>query len=214
MSLVIAAPEMLTAAAAELSHLDTSLRAVSAVAAVATTELLPAAEDEVSVAVAALFASHGEIYRRLSAQAAQFHTQFAQSLAFAAASYAAAEADAGQSLLNIVNSPAQALLGRPLIGNGANGLPGTGQNGRPGGLLIGNGGAGGSGAPGQSGGNGGTAGLFGAGGAGGVGGFGLPGGTGGAGGAGGAGGLFGNGGNGGTGGGSLDGDGGTGGAGG
>ncbi|EUA05887.1 pE-PGRS FAMILY PROTEIN [Mycobacterium kansasii 732] len=49
----------------------------------------------------------------------------------AAASYAGAEADAGQSLLNIVNSPAQVLLGRPLFGNGINGAPGTGQDGGP-----------------------------------------------------------------------------------
>ncbi|MEK1233279.1 PE family protein, partial [Mycobacterium ulcerans] len=27
----------------------------------------------------------------------------------------------------MVNAPTQALLGRPLIGNGANGAPGTGQ---------------------------------------------------------------------------------------
>ncbi|UGT94672.1 hypothetical protein LTS72_27345 [Mycobacterium ostraviense] len=63
-----------------------------------------------------------------------------------------------KALLNIVNSPAQVLLGRPLFGNGINGA-GTGQDGGPGGLLIGNGGSGGSGAPGQNGGDGGPPGC-------------------------------------------------------
>jgi hypothetical protein len=89
-----------------------------------------------------------------------------------------------------------------LIGNGFDGLDGTGQNGGSGGLLLGNGGDGGSGGVlGQAGGDGGAAGLFGNGGAGGAGApgaAGLPGGDGGAGGNGGL--LFGNGGAGGAGG--------------
>lgn len=128
MSFVNAAPEMLAAPAAEVSHLGSSLCTANAAAAVRTTGLLAAAEDEVSVAVAALFGSHGETYQVLSAQAAEFHSQFAQTLAAGAASYAGAEADADQTLLNIVNSPAQVLLGRPLFGNGINGAPGTGQD--------------------------------------------------------------------------------------
>ncbi|WP_369807260.1 PGRS repeat-containing protein, partial [Mycobacterium sp. 852002-51057_SCH5723018] len=58
----------------------------------------------------------------------------------------------------MINWPSVALTGRPLIGNGANAAPGTGQNGAAGGWLLGNGGAGGSGAAGQNGGNGGAAG--------------------------------------------------------
>jgi len=59
-----------------------------------------------------------------------------------------------------------------LICNGANGLPGTGENGGDGGLLLGDGGAGGSGAPGtgEAGGNGGDSGLLGYAGSGGAGG--------------------------------------------
>src|SRR5258705_13776348 len=49
-------------------------------------------------------------------------------------------------------------LGRPRVGNGADGAPGTGEDGQPGGWLRGNGGNGGSGAPGQNGGKGGGAG--------------------------------------------------------
>ena len=44
-----------------------------------------------------------------------------------------------------IASPVKDLTGRPLVGNGANGTPGTGQAGAPGGWLYGNGGAGGSG---------------------------------------------------------------------
>ncbi|MBX9639930.1 MAG: alkaline phosphatase family protein, partial [Mycobacteriaceae bacterium] len=86
---------------------------------------------------------------------------------------------------------------RPLIGDGYNGTPGTGQAGGDGGIVWGNGGAGGSaGLMGQTGGRGGNAGLIGNGGVGGTGAF--RGGTGGAGGTGGL--LWGNGGAGGTGG--------------
>ncbi len=62
-----------------------------------------------------------------------------------------------QDVLALVNAPALALLGRPLIGNGANGEPGTGANSAAGGILYGTGGAG---APGGNGGAAGT--LFGA----------------------------------------------------
>src|SRR6185369_13493763 len=79
--------------------------------------------------------------------------------------------------------------GRPMVGNGADGAPGTGEDGKPGGWLRGNGGNGGSGAPGQNGGKGGDAGLHGNGGAGGTGGVGnTASGTAGTGGAGGTGG--------------------------
>ncbi len=116
---------------------------------------------------------HGQTYQALSARAAAFHERFVQALATGGGAYAAAEAASVsplQSALDLLNAPTQALLGRPLVGNGANGAPGTGANGGDGGILFGSGGAGGSGAAGMAGGNGGAAGLFGNGGAGGVGG--------------------------------------------
>ncbi len=114
---------------------------------------------------------HGQTYQALSARAAAFHERFVQALATGGGAYAAAEAASVsplQSALDLLNAPTQALLGRPLVGNGANGAPGTGANGGDGGILFGSGGAGGSGAAGMAGGNGGAAGLFGNGGAGGV----------------------------------------------
>src|ERR1700739_1731009 len=160
MSFVIAAPEFLTAAATDLANIGSTLSAANAAAAVPTTGILAAAEDEVSAAIAALFSAHGQGFQALGAQAAAFHTQFVQALSAGAGSYAGAEAanvaaftanpaqTVQQDLLGVINAPFLAATGRPLIGNGANGAPGTGQNGAPGGWLLGDGGAGGSGAPG------------------------------------------------------------------
>lgn len=229
MAYVVVGPQRIGLAAGDLVRLGSMIGAANATAQASTTQLLAAAEDEVSTAVAALFGEHGQAYQVFSAQAARFHQQFVQALNAGAGAYAAAEATNAslmqtvvQSALDVINAPTNALLGRPLIGNGTNGAPGTGQAGGPGGLLWGNGGDGGSGALGQTGGAGGAAGLFGNGGAGGAGGLGVTGkpgaagqvggigGTGGAGGIGGHGGLlWGNGGAGGAGG--VGGTGGTGG---
>jgi hypothetical protein len=45
-----------------------------------TTGFVAAAEDEVSAAIATLFAAHGQQYQTLSDQAAQFHQQFISQL--------------------------------------------------------------------------------------------------------------------------------------
>ncbi|MCV7122456.1 PE family protein, partial [Mycobacterium lacus] len=168
---MIAAPEALTAASAELTGIASTIRAANSAAAASTTEILAAGSDEVSAAIARLFGSYARDFQALSAQSVAFHDQFVRVLAAGANAYASAEAvNVEQNLLNAINAPTLALLGRPLIGNGANGAPGTGQAGGPGGILIGNGGNGGSGATGRVGGHGGSAGLFGSGGAGGAGG--------------------------------------------
>ena len=59
MSYVIAAPEMMTSAAADLATIDSDLSAAHTAAATQTTGVLAAAEDEVSTAIAALFSAHG-----------------------------------------------------------------------------------------------------------------------------------------------------------
>jgi len=137
-----------------------TISAANAAAAAPTTGLLAAGADEVSAAVAALFGAHGQAHQALSAQAAAFHQEFVRALSAGAGSYAGAEAAAAsplQSLLDPINAQVQATIGRPLIGNGTNGTPGTGQDGTPGGWLVGNCEAGGSGAAG-TGGAGGTGG--------------------------------------------------------
>ncbi|MXO40449.1 PE family protein, partial [Mycobacterium kansasii] len=132
MSYVVVAPEIVVAAATDLTNIGSALSEASAVAAAPTTAILAAGADEVSAAIAALFGAHAQVYQALSAQAEAFHTQFVQALTAGAGAYASAEAASAsplQSLLDLVNAPTQAVFGRPLIGNGANGAPGTGANG-------------------------------------------------------------------------------------
>lgn len=192
MSFAMVRPEWVTAAASDLAGIGSSVGAANAAAAGSTTAVLAAGADEVSAVIAGFFGTHAQEYQAISARVATYHQQFVQSLNGSAGAYAAAEAASASSLqtlmrdaLNLINTPTNALLGRPLIGNGANGAPGTGQAGGPGGLLFGNGGTGGAGGAGGTGGVGGQVNAEGVVGAGG------PGGTGGVVGAGGAAGLFG-----------------------
>lgn len=150
MSYVVAVPELMSAAVTDLSGIESALAAANAAAATRTTEVSAAGADEVSAAIAALFSAHGRTYDALSTQAAAFHDQFIQLMSAGAGRYAAAQAAntsplqfVQQQLLNVINAPFLTLTGRPLIGDGANGAPGTGANGGAGGWLIGNGGAGG-----------------------------------------------------------------------
>jgi hypothetical protein len=64
----------------------------NAAAAGPTTELSPAAADDVSALTAAAFASHGVLYQEISAQAATIHQLFVATLETSAGSYAATEA--------------------------------------------------------------------------------------------------------------------------
>ncbi|HTQ15924.1 PE family protein, partial [Mycobacterium sp.] len=129
MSLLVVAPELVESAAADLASIRSALNSAHAAAAAPTTGLMAAGADEVSTAIAALFAGHGQEFQALSAQASSFHQQFVQSLTSGAGSYLATEAAsasplqaAEQDLLGMVNAPTQALLGRQLIGDGT---PGT-----------------------------------------------------------------------------------------
>ncbi len=193
MSFVGVVPDVVGASASRLVALGAALDDANAVTAASTTDVLAAAEDEVSAAIAALFSSHGQQLQTLNAQAAAWQSQFAQALSATSGAYAATEAaNAGplqnleQDVLALINAPTNTLLGRPLVGPGANGTTdaqGVGTPGGPGGILIGTGGSGGnSTAAGAPGGAGGPAGLIGTGGAGGMGGWGAPGGAGGTGG--------------------------------
>jgi hypothetical protein len=136
MSFVIAAPETVSWAASDLARIGSMIDAAHASAAASTTAVLPAAADEVSAAAAALFSGHAQGFQALGAQAATFHAQFVQLMTAGAGAYAGADAANAsplqaitQQVLGVINTPTQVLLGRPLIGNGANGTPGTGANG-------------------------------------------------------------------------------------
>src|ERR1700751_6038099 len=92
MSLVIATPDVMAAAATDLANIGSTIRAADAAAATQTTGVLVAAEDEVSAAIAAVFSAHGQGFQALGAQAAVFHAQFVQALTEGAGSYVSAEA--------------------------------------------------------------------------------------------------------------------------
>jgi len=110
-SFVIAAPEMVQAAAQNLAGIRSTLSEANAAAAGSTTAVVAAAEDEVSAGVAALFGAFGQEYQVLSAQAHAFHGQFVNLLNAGAGAYLSTEtANAEQALTNAVNAPVQGLL--------------------------------------------------------------------------------------------------------
>ncbi|MEK1284800.1 PE family protein, partial [Mycobacterium ulcerans] len=150
MAFVLVAPEMVTAATSDLANIGEyrlgdqhgQYRGRGTHA-----ELLAAGTDEVSEAIASLFSGHALDYQSLGARMTAFHDQFVAALTAGGGLYSSAEAAAAtplQDLLNVVNAPTQALLGRPLIGDGADGTA-PGQAGGAGGLLYGNGGNGAAG---------------------------------------------------------------------
>nr|WP_156908219.1 PE family protein [Mycobacterium kansasii] len=148
MSFVFAVPEFLTTAAQDAAAIGTSLSTANAAAASSTTGVLAAGADEVSQAITALFNGYAAQYQSLSAQAAQLHQSFVQTLNAASGAYAGAEAanvtplqTLEQSLLGAINAPAQTLFGRPFIGNGADGTAAS-PNGGAGGGFCSNGGDG------------------------------------------------------------------------
>ena len=89
MSLLVVVPDVLGSAASDLAEIGSALTEAHAAAAVSITGLVPAAEDEVSGAVAALFSSHGQAFQALGVQASSFHGQFVQSLQSAGSAFAA-----------------------------------------------------------------------------------------------------------------------------
>jgi len=124
-SFVSAGPEAMAAAATDLATIGSTVREANAAAAALTTGLVPAAEDEVSTAIAGLFGKYANEFQSLGAQAAAFHDRLVQTLNAAAGAYTATEAAstsvlqaAEQNVANAVNAPAELLLGHPLIGTG------------------------------------------------------------------------------------------------
>ncbi len=98
MSYVIAAPEMLAAAAGDLATIDSSLCVAHTAAAASTVALVPAAADEVSVSTAHLFSRCAEDYQAVARQAAAFHEQLIRNFDTSAGSYALTEAANASSL--------------------------------------------------------------------------------------------------------------------
>ena len=109
MAYVIAAPEMMTAAAADLATIASNVSAAHKLAAAPTVAVAPAAADEVSASIAHLFSQHAQGYQALAGQAAAFNDQFVQTLKSGGAAYAQTEATSAAGLLSLL-SPLLSLL--------------------------------------------------------------------------------------------------------
>ena len=92
MPFVTTQPEALSAAAANLAGIGTTMSAQNSAAAAPTTGVVPAAADEVSALTATQFAVHAQMYQAISAQAEAIHQLFVSTLGTSATSYAATEA--------------------------------------------------------------------------------------------------------------------------
>ena len=85
-------PAAISAAATQLEGLGNSFAAESSAAASSTTDVLPAATDEVSILQAGVFSTYGQLYQSVSAQAQAIHQQFVQLLNQSSGSYQETEA--------------------------------------------------------------------------------------------------------------------------
>jgi hypothetical protein len=93
-------PDELASAAHAVTGIGSDLSAAQAAAAGPTIGLVPAAADEVSAAITALFSSHAADYQVTAAQAVASSTQFAQHLNSGAFSYATIESALTSLLAN------------------------------------------------------------------------------------------------------------------
>lgn len=94
MSYVVATLGMLEKAAADAAQIGSAVNAGNLAAAFPTTQVVAAAADEVSEAIAALFGAHATEYGAAAAQATAYHQEFVKNLGAAAVSYGTAEASA------------------------------------------------------------------------------------------------------------------------
>jgi hypothetical protein len=120
MSSVFVSPDVLAAAAQDVARIGSTISAANTAAA-STTQVLPAAADEVSAAIAKLVGTYAQDYQTLMAHAAAFHEEFVQALTAGAGSYVGAEAanlaafaanpaqTIRQDLLGLTNAPSRAL---------------------------------------------------------------------------------------------------------
>lgn len=92
MSYLKTVPEEIVAAAAQLEGIGNSFSTESTAAAAPTTDIVPAASDEVSVLQAGVFTTYGQLYQTVSAQAQAIHQQFVNLLGLSSGSYGDTEA--------------------------------------------------------------------------------------------------------------------------
>jgi hypothetical protein len=101
MAYLIADPEIMAAAAADLATIGSNVSAAHAAAVPRTVAVLPAAADEVSAAIASAFANHAQAFQGLAGKAAAFNDQFVQTLKSGGAAYAQTEATSAANLSSL-----------------------------------------------------------------------------------------------------------------
>jgi hypothetical protein len=101
----------MSSAAADLAAIGANVNAAHMVAAAPTAAVIPAAADEVSAAIASVFANHAQAFQGLAGKAAAFNDQFVGTLKSGGAAYAQAEATSAASLSSLFS-----LLPPPLYG--------------------------------------------------------------------------------------------------
>ncbi len=117
MSFVITVPEIMTAAAGNLTEIGSTLGEATATGAGATTSITSAAADDLSIELSNLFGTYGRHFHALRAQAAAFHHELVSLMNGRATAYLDTElASARQGLVNAVNAPA--LTGASIAGAG------------------------------------------------------------------------------------------------
>lgn len=109
MSLLVATTELLQGAAQDLASIGSSLADATSTASGPTTGIAAAAQDEVSVAVSALFGSFGREFQTISARTQAFGSQFVNLINASAGAYAGAEVANAQQVL-----PAAPTAGDPI----------------------------------------------------------------------------------------------------
>jgi hypothetical protein len=88
---VFIAPEWVDSAARELSGIRSAIGQAAASIANSTTAIPPAAADEISAAIAAMFGDLGREYQELTAQTQAFHAEFLKTLNSSVGAYVGAE---------------------------------------------------------------------------------------------------------------------------
>ena len=111
MAFVNTQPAAIAAAAMQLEGIGNSFAAESAGAATSTTDVVPAASDEVSILQAGVFSTYGQLYQTVSAQAQAIHQQFVQLMNQSSGSYQETESAnqvgaAANSLSGVASSAA------------------------------------------------------------------------------------------------------------
>ncbi|QLL05276.1 PE domain-containing protein [Mycobacterium vicinigordonae] len=107
---VIAAPDALATASADLTGIGTVIKEATAAAVPSTTGIAAAAGDEVSAAIARFFGGYAREFQTLSARTTQLQTQFERALSEAGSAYATAEAANMSPLRGLLEQPLRGLL--------------------------------------------------------------------------------------------------------